>query len=74
MRTGVPGHAHARPWTAATTSHLRSASRESRGSLGALQTVIFDGYPYYVTKHPDAEDEEVWFDALTGAQIAGPHE
>jgi hypothetical protein len=67
--------AHARPAAAALRSALGDIGRRStrHGPLGALQVVVLDGLPYWVVKDPDAEDEEIWFDALTGGRIAGPH-
>lgn len=74
MRTGVPGMAYARPAHEALGSALSSAGRERHGALGALQVTVLDGYPYYVVKDPDVQDGEIWFDALTGGMITGPHQ
>lgn len=76
MRTGVPGMAYARPAEELIGSALRGVARagERHGALADLQVAVLDGYPYWVAADPDVLDGWVWFDALTGGRIAGPHE
>jgi len=76
MSRSVPGLAYVRPAAASQQASLRSLARRSErhGALAALQVVVLDNLPYWVVKDPDAEDDEVWFDALTGGRIAGPHQ
>lgn len=75
MAAGVPAHAHARPAHVAMHAALTELGRrtENHGALAPLQVVVLDNLPYYVVKDPDVEDGEVWFDALTGGRVAGPH-
>ncbi|AEM88801.1 hypothetical protein [Streptomyces violaceusniger] len=77
MSRGVPGMAYVRPAAASQEASLRALARRSErhGALAPLQVVVLDNLPYWVVKDPDAEDgdTEIWFDALTGGRIAGPH-
>lgn len=76
MRTGVPGMAYARPADDVLGSALRAVARrhQRHGAVADLQVAVLDGYPYWVAADPDREDGWVWFDALTGGRVAGPHE
>lgn len=75
MRTGVPAMAYARgPDGAAAALRGMSRAGERHGDVARLQVAVLDGYPYWVVADPDREDGWVWFDALTGGRIAGPHE
>jgi len=75
MSRGVPGMAQVRPAAAGMQAAFRDIARRSErhGALGDLQVVVLDNLPYWVVKDPEAEDGEVWFDALTGGRIVGPH-
>lgn len=74
MRTGIPSHSYLRSPAHAVASLMRSSLKERHGALASLQVAVIDGYPYYVAYDVEGGDEETWFDALTGGQIAGPHE
>ncbi|MFD8335552.1 hypothetical protein ACFV42_23270 [Streptomyces solisilvae] len=75
MSRGVPAMAQVRLAAVGIKTAFRDLARRSErhGALAGLQVVVLDNLPYWVVKDPDVEDGEVWFDALTGGRIAGPH-